>query len=307
MPEIIKIKVPASTANLGPGFDTLSLALDWQNEFIFKLTKEGLKINQHNSKVLPEDNTNLVYKSFCEPFKKLKKTPPGIELDINCQIPLSSGLGSSASAVVSGLLAANVLLDNALSKSELLSLATKLEGHPDNCAAAIYGGLTVSVSLNEKVYVSQFPWPKELLIILILPDFDLPTRISRELLPPKVSYGDAIFNVGRTAYLLSSLLNKDWEGLKIGFQDRLHQPFRRDLVPGMEVVLNEALSQGAFGGTLSGAGPTLVAFVNDKNKAEIIAKKMTQKWQEFEVKSSYKIMNAASSGAKVETLLVTKN
>ena len=303
MSSVIRIKVPASTANLGPGFDTLSLALDWHNEFTFKVLKEGLKINQRNSKVLPEDNTNLVYKSFCEPFKKLRKTPPGIELDIDCQIPLASGLGSSASAVVSGLLAANTLLENALSKDDVLSLATKLEGHPDNCAAAIYGGLTISVSAGEKVYVSQFPWPKELLVILILPDFDLPTRISRELLPPKVSFGDATFNVSRTAYLLSSLLNKDWEGLKIGFQDRLHQPFRKDLVPGMEAVLNEGELQGAFGATLSGAGPTLVAFVNDKAKAEAIAKKMTQKWQEFKVKSNYKILNVAYSGAKAENLV----
>ena len=300
--DLIKIKVPASTSNLGPGFDTLSLALDWYNEFTFKVVKEGLKITQSNSNKLPEDSTNLVYKSFCEVFKKLKKTPPGIELDINCQIPLAAGLGSSASAVVSGVLAANTLLDNVLSKSEILSLATKLEGHPDNCAAAIYGGLTISVSQDEKVYVSQFPWPKELLVIVVIPDFELPTRISRELLPSKISYGDATFNVSRTAYLLSSLLNKDWEGLKIGFQDRLHQPFRKDLVHGMEEVLNEGLKKGACGATLSGAGPTLAAFVNDKNKAEQIGKAMTEKWQEFKVKSNYRVLNVASDGVKIENL-----
>ncbi len=301
---VIKIKVPASTSNLGPGFDTLSLALDWYNEFVFKITKEGLKITQSNSNKLPEDRTNLVYKSFCEVFKKLKKIPPGIDLDINCQIPLAAGLGSSATAIVSGLLAANTLLENALTKSEILSLATKLEGHPDNCAAAIYGGLTISVSQDEKVSVSQFPWPKELLVIVLIPDFELPTRISRELLPSKVSYGDATFNVSRTAYLLSSLLNKDWEGLKIGFQDRLHQPFRKDLVPGMQEVLNEALKQGACGATLSGAGPTLVAFVNDKSKAEAIGKAMTERWSEFKVQSTYKVLNVAIDGVKVENLVI---
>lgn len=302
MSEIIKVRVPASTANLGPGFDTLSLALDWYNEFTFRIISEGLKIHQINSKLLPEDSNNLVYKAFCEPFKKLKKSLPGIELDIDCQIPLASGLGSSASAAVSGLLAANTFLKNTLTTEAILSLATKLEGHPDNCASAIYGGLTISVTTDEKVFVSQFPWPKELLIILILPDFDLPTRISRELLPAKIAFGDATFNVSRTAFLLSSLLNKDWEGLRIGFQDRLHQPFRKDLVPGMEAVLNEALYQGAYGATLSGAGPTLVAFINDKNKAQNIALKMTEKWKEYKVKSSYKILSAASSGARVETL-----
>lgn len=304
MPDVIKIKVPASTSNLGPGFDTLSLALDWYNEFTFKISKEGLKIKQ-NSNNIPEDSTNLVYKSFCEAFKKLKKTPPEIELDINSQIPLASGLGSSATAIVSGLFAANVFLNNALTKDEILSLATKLEGHPDNCAACIYGGLTISVSQDEKVYVSQFPWPKELLVIVVIPDFDLPTRISRELLPPKISYGDATFNVSRTAFLLSSLLNKDWNNLKIGFQDRLHQPFRKDLVPGMEVVLNEGLHKGACGATLSGAGPTLVAFVNDKGKAEDIGKVMVQKWQEFKVKSIYRVLSVATDGVKIENL-VTK-
>ena len=151
--------------------------------------------------------------------------------------------------------------------------------------------------------MSQFPWPKELLVIVVIPDFALPTKISRELLPPKVSYGDATFNVSRTAYLLSSLLNKDWEGLKIGFQDRLHQPFRKDLVPGMEAVLNEGLKCGAFGATLSGAGPTLVAFINDSRKAEEIGKAMSEKWHEFKVKSTYKVLNVATSGAKIEELV----
>lgn len=303
MAELIKIKVPASTSNLGPGFDTLSLALDLCNEFVFTVTKEGLVINQQNSNKLPEDSTNLVYRAFCEAFKKLKKSPPGIKLDIHCNIPLSAGLGSSASAVVSGLLAANALLNNALKKEEILSLATRLEGHPDNCAAAIYGGLTVSVTTDEKVYVSCFPWPKELLAVAVTPDFELPTRISRELLPPKVSYGDAAFNVSHLAYLLSSLVSKDWEGLKIGFQDRLHQPFRKDLVPGMEAVLSEALKNGAFGATLSGAGPTLVAFINDSRKAENIGKSMVLKWSEFKIQSSYRVLTVSESGAKVEALV----
>lgn len=303
MTDQIKIKVPASTSNLGPGFDTLSLALDLYNEFTFTITKEGLVINQQNSNKLPENSTNLVYRSFCEAFKKLKKSPPGIKLDINCQIPLSAGLGSSASAVVSGLLAANVLLDNALKKEEILSLATKLEGHPDNCAAAIYGGLTVSVTSDDIVYVSCFPWPKELLIVTVTPDFELPTSISRELLPAKVSYGDAAFNVSHLAYLLSSLFNKDWNGLKIGFQDKLHQPFRKDLVPGMEAVLMEAIKSGAYGATLSGAGPTLAAFVNDKKKAETIGNNMVLKWQESKIQSNYRVLSVAEDGAKVEALV----
>lgn len=304
MPEVIRVKVPASTSNLGPGFDTLSLALELCNEFTFKITSDGLKVHQQSPAKVPEDSTNLVYRSFCEPFKKLKKEPPGIELDINCQIPLAAGLGSSASAIVSGLLAANVLLNNSLSKEEVLSLATKIERHPDNVSAAIYGGLTISVTSGENVYVSKFPWPKELLVIVVIPDFELPTSISREMLPPKISFGDATFNVSRTAYLLSCLLNKNWDGLRIGFQDRLHQPFRKDLVPGMEEVLEEGLSSGALGSTLSGAGPTLVAFINSKEKAEQIGKSMIKKWEEFKVKSSYKILNVANEGAGVESLVI---
>lgn len=303
MTEVIRIKVPASTSNLGPGFDTLSLALDLYNEFTFKVTDGGLKIKQQIPGKVPEDSNNLVYKSFCEAFKKLKKNPPGIELDIKCNIPLAAGLGSSASAVLSGLLAGNFLLNNALSKEEILSLATKIEKHPDNVSSALYGGLTISVTSGESVYVGKFPWPKELLIIVVIPDFDLPTSISRELLPLKISFGDATFNVSRTAYLLSCLLNKNWNGLRIGFQDRLHQPFRKDLVPGMEEVLQVGLNCGALGSTLSGAGPTLVAFVNNKEKAEHIGKTMTSKWEEFKVKSSCKVLNVAEEGAKVETLV----
>jgi homoserine kinase len=304
MSEVFKVNVPASTANLGPGFDTLSLALDLYNDFTFRVTKDGLKINQTNSNKLPEDSTNLVYKSFCEAFKFLKKSPPGIEVDINCNIPLSAGLGSSASAVVSGLLAANHLMGNELKKSDILSLATKIEGHPDNCAAAIYGGLTISVSSDDNVYVSQFPWPKELLIVVVTPDFELPTRISRELLPANLTYGDATFNVSRTAYLLSCLLNKDFEGLKIGFQDRLHQPFRKDLIPGMDTIFSAAIKAGAYGATLSGAGPTLAAFTIGKEKAEQIGKVIQEKWLEFKVKSTYRVLSVATDGAKVESLVI---
>lgn len=304
MSEVIKIKVPASTSNLGPGFDTLSLALDLYNEFTFKITGGGLKINQANpSNKLPEDSNNLVYKSFCEVYKKMKKDPPGIELDIDCKIPLAAGLGSSASAVVSGILAANTLLGNKLSTNEILVLANKLERHPDNAAAAVCGGLTISVTSDEMVYVSKFPWPEELLVVVIVPDFELPTRISRELLPANIPYGDATFNVSHTAYLLTCLLNKEWEGLKIGFQDRLHQPFRKDLIPGMEHVLNEAILNGALGATLSGAGPTLVAFVNNKDKAEKIGKAMIDKWQSYKVKSFYRTLKVSNEGAKVEILV----
>ena len=304
MSDQIKISVPASTSNLGPGFDVLSLALSWYNDFTFKLSDKGLKINldQDGTLLLPEDSTNLVYKSFCEPFKKFKKNPPGLELHIGSKIPLARGLGSSATAIVSGLLAANFFLGNPLSKNEILNMATNIEGHPDNVAAALFGGLTVSVAEGENVSMNKLQWPSELLVVVIVPDFDLPTRIARELLPAKVPYGDAIFNVGCVSYLLSCLLNKDWEGLKIGFQDRLHQPYRKDLVPGMDSVLSCAIQKGALGATLSGAGPTLVAFINNEQKGHLIGKSMVEKWKEFKVNSIYKVLRSANEGAKVENL-----
>lgn len=303
MSDVFKIKVPASTSNLGSGFDTLSLALSWYNDFTFKVIDKGLKISQTKSNQIPEDSTNLVYKAFCEVFRKKKKQPPGLELEINSQIPLAAGLGSSATAIVSGLLAANAVLGNIYTKEDLLGFATKLEGHPDNVAAALYGGLTVSISSDDAVYVNKISWPLELMVVVVVPDFDLPTRIARELLPAKVPFGDAVFNVSCTAFLLSCLLNKNWEGLKIGFQDKLHQPYRKDLVPGMESVLKEALICGALGATLSGAGPTLAAFINDKSKADSIGKSMTKKWNEFKVNSTYKVLSAAENGASVESLV----
>ena len=304
MSQIIKVTVPASTSNLGPGFDTLSLALDLCNEFTFKIKESGVTIRQDSAISLPEDSTNLVYRSFCTPFKKQKKSPPGVEIIINSKIPMAAGLGSSATAIVSGLVAANYLLKNPFSKENILSMATKLEGHPDNVAAALYGGLTVSYSEDEQVFVHKFPFPSELLLVVITPNFDLPTRIARELLPAKVPYNDAVFNISCTAYLLASLLNKDWEGLKIGFQDRLHQPYRKDLVPGMDLVLQEALKAGAFGATLSGAGPTLAAFINDKAEAETIGTAMQEKWKEFNVESKFQILGTSEEGAKVESLVV---
>lgn len=302
MDDQIKISVPASTSNLGPGFDVLSLALSWYNDFTFKMAKTGLKIKleQNQESSLPEDSNNLVYKSFCEPFKKFKKHPPGLELSINSNIPLARGLGSSATAIVSGLLAANFFLGNALSKNEILNLATKIEGHPDNVAAALFGGLTISVAEGEIVRMTRLQWPLELLIVVVVPDFDLPTKIARELLPAKVPYGDAVFNVGCVSYLLSCLLNKDWAGLNVGFQDRLHQPYRKDLIPGMDFVLNCALQEGALGTALSGAGPTLVAFINNEQKADLIGKAMVEKWKEFKVSSTYRVLRSTNEGAKIE-------
>ncbi len=299
----VKITVPASTANLGPGFDSLSLALNLYNEFTFKIIDQPLKINFNGLKSIALDENNLVYRSFIELYKKLNLSPPFLEINIDCKIPLSAGLGSSSTAIVAGLFAANFFLENQFSKNELLNIATKIEGHPDNCASAIYGGLTVAVLDNEIAYCEVLPFPEELKSVVVTPDFELPTRIAREVLPPKVPFGDATHNVSRTAFLLSCLLNKNWYDLKIGFKDKLHLPYRKDLVPGMEDVLNEALNNGAYGATLSGAGPTLIAFVLDDKVALKIGSSMTKKWASFGIKSTYQVLKVSKLGVQIEQII----
>jgi homoserine kinase len=258
----VRVRVPATTANLGPGFDCLGLALDLWNEANFSLAGRGVRVQVSGEGAgrLPGGAGNLVARAFLYYYRGAGlDEPAGVRIECHNAIPSGSGLGSSASAVLQGLLAADALSGCALPWAEILKLAVDLEGHADNAAAALHGGLTVAVHSEERWLVRRFDVPP-LRAALVLPDVDLPTHTARKALPTHVPHADAVFNSSRTPLVVEALRAGDLELLGQVMEDRLHQPYRLPLIPGAVEALRAARAAGAAAAAISGAGPSLIAF-----------------------------------------------
>ncbi len=263
----VTIRVPATTANLGPGFDCLGLALDLWNEVTFSLEGQTLniQIQGEGEKDLPTDHTNLIVKAFLLVLNKYSITPP-FGLAIRCRncIPVSSGLGSSSSAVIAGLLAAKKLYSLDIQDHRLLDIGLELEGHADNMAACLLGGLVIVVQDGNRLITRKLNI-KPLQTTIALPQIHLSTQRAREVLPENLPLHEVVFNIGRTALLITSLVSGDYSTLSTAMQDRVHQPYRLGLIPSAENAIQAALNAGALGAALSGAGPSVIAFHEGRN------------------------------------------
>ncbi len=211
-------------------------------------------------------NDNLVYRSYQKTFEVLGKPLIDVQIDIETNIPVSRGLGSSAACIVGGVMGANEILGRPLSKEEILEISTLIETHPDNVAPAIYGGLLTSVIEDGKVYTCQAPIKNKLKFISLVPDFKLSTKLSREVLPEMILYKDAVYNVGRVSMLLSAFATGRDDLLKHALKDKLHQPYRGILIQGFEDIRDFANLNGSLGTYLSGAGPTIMCISNNDNQ-----------------------------------------
>lgn len=262
---MVRVQVPATTANMGPGFDTLGMALKLYT--IVEMDEIGTSIHidveGDGAEIISRKNDNIVYQAALRVFNTVNFKPKGLKIKIINNIPLARGLGSSAAAIVGGLLAANLVSGKKLGEKELLSLATEMEGHPDNVAPALLGGIVTCVQAEGEVRFSKIEPPPKLKCVVAVPDFTLSTKIARDVLPNTVSMSDAIFNISRTALLVAALIKQDLNQLAVAMEDRLHQPYRSNLVPGMKKVFAAAKLAGAKGVVLSGAGPTLIAFCDE--------------------------------------------
>lgn len=257
----VRVRVPATSANLGPGFDCLGLALDWWNEAEFALEGDGLRveISGEGADALPQDEANLVAASARCLYERAGATfPTGLRITCLNRIPLGSGLGSSAAAALLGLLGANRLLGDPFAPDQILALATEIEGHPDNAAPALWGGLTAAVKTGSGVVSRRIEVPA-LALAVAVPQFDLPTHAARAALPAQVSMADAVYNLSCTALVVEALRMGDVDLLSQVMDDRLHQPYRLPLIPGAEAARRAALESGAAACVLSGAGPSLLA------------------------------------------------
>jgi len=261
----VRVRVPASTANLGPGFDVLGLALGLYNEIEVELTGVGLRLEVEGEgaeRLQALGDRNLVVRSVTETLDRLGLRPDGFRIRMVNRIPMSRGLGSSSAAALGGVASAAALAGASLGPEELLDLALPFEGHPDNITPALLGGLTVSALVEGRVRCVKLPVPEGLRAVAVIPEFHLSTAKARKALPATVPRADAVFNVGRAALFLAAMQAGRLDLLREAAQDRLHQPYRAPLVPGMAEVLAEGERAGALACFLSGAGPTLLALVS---------------------------------------------
>ena len=258
----VHVTVPATSANLGPGFDTLGLALALRNE-VTAVETEGVRvrIEGEGARRLPRGADNVVARGVRLAYEAAGRRFRGCDLHCVNRVPTARGLGSSAAAWVGGLVAGNALLGAPLSREALLGLAARAEGHPDNVAAALYGGLTVSCADADTVTAVALPVPATLGWVVLIPAVTSATAEARAVLPPSVPLADAVFNVQRVALLLASLQARRLDALGRALDDRLHQPYRLTLFPWMPDVVAAARAAGALGCVLSGAGPALLAVV----------------------------------------------
>ncbi len=288
MSNVFQVSVPATTANVGPGFDCLGAALTRYNKFMFsqsekengflQITVDGMGASQVST-----DESNLAYVAFCEFFHALKQPIPGIHLHIELDVPLARGMGSSSTAIVGGVLGANALAGFPLGIDALAQLATRIEGHPDNVVPALLGGCQLStVDEAGRSMFCAIPWQDSIVPILVVPAFEISTAQARQVLPLQYSRSDAVYTLGHLGLLIRALETGNGEWIRVALDDRIHVPYRETLIPGYREVVDVALESGAYGVTISGAGPTLLA-LGSPQRANAIASAMAQAWQSLGV------------------------
>lgn len=303
----VSVKVPATTANLGPGFDCLGLALPIYNTVTVEETimpGTGIEINiideTHEQDIIsiPTDENNIVYKAIELLYNSIGQTPSELKITIKTHIPIARGLGSSAAVIVGGLMAANELLGRPADEAALLSIATEIENHPDNITPAVVGGFVVS-SLEEdgSVIYSKMNWPKDWNITVCIPDYELATDIARSVLPQEVPMRDAIFNLKHTAMLVQAVNTHDEKLMKAALNDRLHQQYREKLIPGLKEI-KEALKheENVMGVVISGAGPSVLV-ISHGNNLDKIRETVSKVWLDLNVKSKILTLQVEENGA----------
>jgi len=295
----VVLTVPASTTNLGSGFDALGLALTLRNRFLLEETSsdELIEVVGEGSKSIPKDRSNLVLQGARRLYRSLGKTPPGLHIRQENQIPMCGGLGSSASAIIAGLAGANFLCGEPLSRDEILPLALELEGHPDNVVPALYGGFTISALVDGQVSWLRASFPSDLRCVVVLPDLTWSTAEARQLLPAQIPRSDAVFNVQRVSLLLGALFSGQYDLLRTGMADRLHQPYRAKRLNYLEEVFRRALEAGAWGTCLSGAGTAVLALASTCE--EEIGRAMCQALANHGINSRFLILGMDPCGVQL--------
>jgi len=303
---VLRARVPATSANLGAGFDALGMALSLYNvvtikrllparEFLAEVSGEGVKD-------LSDPNANLIVQSYLEACSAWNVAEPtGFEMHSDNAIPLNRGLGSSASAVVAGVLLARELNRARVDDNELLRVMTKIEGHPDNVAPCFLGGMTVGCwDGNDLRYVRLPSLPSDMHVVVAVPDVRVKTSDARKSLPEKVDFGDAVFNLGRAALMAAAWATGQWDMLSWGMDDRLHQQYRAKLFPGGDVIMDRVrLVPECLGVAISGSGPSVLAL--SRGKPRKVAEAMCRTFSEYGIESLFFVLEGNADGAKIDS------
>ena len=299
---MIKVQVPATSANMGPGFDTMGIALSMYNTLLVEETDKEIIVDIIGDKreQLVNPSRHLIADTIVKLFQLAGKEIKGLHLICDNIIPFARGLGSSSAAIVSGLFGGNALLGSPFSKDELLKIAVEMEGHPDNVVPAICGGFAVATVLPQGVRYMRCDIPDDIQAVVAIPDFKLSTVKARGVLPEEISLRDAVFNMSRTAMVVAGAMQKDFMLWGEMMEDRLHQPYRFPLIPGAEAVIAGAKSAGALSCVLSGAGPTMIAWAR-KEQCVAVAKGMEEGFASANVKSCALVLPVDNIGVLIST------
>ena len=299
---MIHIRVPATSANMGPGFDSIGIAVELYNHIWVEEQTEGLTIEVKCKQAIPvpTDEKNLIYETMKYFYDRKGLKMPGVRIVQEDHIPMVRGLGSSAACIVGGLFAANALAGNICDKDELAQMAAQLEGHPDNSNPAIYGSMVVGAQDAEKMNYVRLELPDDLIFATMVPDFPVSTADARGVLPDSYTRKDMVFNASRTALLVASMMTGKYENFDMAMEDCVHQPYRAQLIPGMHEIFKHAKEFGAVASYLSGAGSTLMAMVT-KDRAEEFERKMSAYLGTLEHNWELNLLKADMQGVLVET------
>jgi homoserine kinase len=284
----VHVKVPATSANLGPGFDVLGLSLPLYNEVTLQINggawttsrralSLSVDIEGEGFDVLPRDESNLMVRAAFQVFETTRRWPGTLRVKAVNRIPLARGLGSSAAATLAGLCAANRLCGKPLSDQTLLNMATSIEGHADNVVPGMVGGFCVSAVVGHETHYLKFKAPSNLRAVVCIPQKPLSTKDARRVLPSRVPMSAAVFTSSHVAFLLGAIVQKKFELLGFAMEDVLHQPARAALLPGLKDVIVEARKAGAWGAALSGAGSSVIAFTKPGSVAKRVGQAMQQR------------------------------
>lgn len=308
----VSVKVPATSANIGPGFDTLGMALPLYNTVTIEETvlpgtgveiniiEDGITLDEFQMEHIPSDENSVVYKAVELLYNSIGQTPSELKITIKSGIPIARGLGSSASVIVGALIAANELLGKPADDLALLSIACEIEGHPDNITPAFVGGLVLS-SLEDdgSVAYQKLYWPADWAITVCIPDFELSTDIARSVLPKEVPMKDAVFNAQRLGMFVQAVHTKDKELMKLALKDKLHQPYRMKLIQGLDEIMNAFKhEEDVMGCVISGAGSSILV-ISEKTDLDKIHNTVRDIWSDLNIKCDIKTLNIEANGAQI--------
>lgn len=295
----VKVRIPATTANMGPGFDTLGMALKLYNEIEVEEINGETEI-YNNGVIIEEDfKNNLIYKTIIKTMDKQGYSCKGLKINVSkCDIPMSRGLGSSSSCIVGGIEAANSIMGIKMPKEDVISLATEIEGHPDNVVPAALGGMVISLKIGDRINYSKVKLPSQLRFLAMIPEFEVSTALSRRVLPESYSREDCIFNVSRAAMLVSALNNNELTKLRFCFEDKIHQPYRKKLIRNLDIIFKKSKELKSLGEFISGSGSTLMAVISNENADEFVCS-MKKFLDELEDKWKIILLEPDLDGVKI--------